>query len=183
MGSKLVQYSVQSVPKMKVIGKSVRTKSQVSLDDSTITDLWESIKKDGSLDLLLSLPDRWTQTPDCVGWMGDFQPGDEDYTYLAGVLFQPEAAVPDGFVARDIFAADLALAWIQETDGDEGGDVIADASSHLSIANKAHGYEYDGANGLFELEYYSHERFLAPRERGEPVILDFYSPCKKIASS
>ena len=180
MGSKLVRYSVRSFLKMKVIGKCVRTKDGVGLDDSTITDLWESITHDGSLDFLLTLPDRLTQSLDTVGWMGDFVPGNADYTYLAGVLVQPDAIVPEGFVSRDLDACDMAVGWIAETEGDDGGDMMANASAHLGAANQEHGYEYDGSHGFFEMEYYSEERFRSPKARGEPVTLDFYSPCKKI---
>jgi hypothetical protein len=55
----------------------------------------------------------------------------------------------------------------------------ANASVHISKAVKENGYEYDGSNGYFEMEYYSHVRFRVPEKRGEKVILDFYSPCKK----
>ncbi len=180
MGSKLVNFTVQSFPKMRVIGKTVRVKEPAELDDPTITDLLQSMAKDGSFDFLQTLPGRVAQSADTVGWMGDFQPGATEYTYLAGVLFQPGTAVPDGFVSRDIEAGEMAVGWIQGTDGDEGGDMFASASGHLQQAAKDHGYAYDGSRGLFEMEYYSFERFRARLERGEQPILDFYSPCKKV---
>jgi predicted transcriptional regulator YdeE len=180
MGTKLVKFSVESFPKTRVIGKSVAVKIDIELEDRTIETLWESMMQDGSLNLLTSLPERTTQDPDTVGWMGDWHPGDAVYTYLAGVLVAPGTPVPDGYVYRDIDACEIAVAWLQATEGDEGGNIHADASSHINKAMQEHGYEYDGANGLFEMEYYSHERFRIPEQRGEYVILDFYSPCKKI---
>jgi len=181
MGSKLINFYVQSFPKMRVLGKTVRVRVDVGLEDRTIQDLWENMKRDGSLAALLALPDRLAQTADTVGWMGDYQPGAEAYTYLAGVLVRPDTAVPDGFEYRDIAACEMAVGWIQGTDDAEGGDMMANASGHLSNAVKEHGYEYDGSHGLFEMEYYSYERFRGPEERGEKMILDFYSPCKKRA--
>jgi len=179
MGSELVRFSVQSFAKARVLGKSVRVKVDVGLGDRTIEDLWASMANDGSLDTLLALPERLAQTPDIVGWMGDFQPGDDAYTYLAGVLVQPDTTVLDGFVSREIAPCDMAIGWIQGTEGNEGGDMMANASGQVTRAMKENGYEYDGSNGLFELEYYSYERFRGPVERGEKAILDFYSPCKK----
>jgi hypothetical protein len=41
MGSKLIKYIVQTFPKTMVVGKCVRVRMDVGLDDSTITDLWE----------------------------------------------------------------------------------------------------------------------------------------------
>ncbi len=179
MGSKLVHFTVQSFPKMRVIGKTVRVKEPAELDDPTITDLLQAMANDGSFDFLQTLPGQIAQTADTVGWMGDFQPGAVEYTYLAGVLFHPGTPVPEGFVARDIDACDMAVGWIQGTTGEEGGDMFASASGHVQRAVKEHGYEYDGSHGLFEMEYYSYDRFRLPQERGEQPILDFYSPCKK----
>ncbi len=180
MGSKLVRFFVQSFPAMRVIGKTVRVKEPTTLDDATITDLLESMGKDGSLDLLFSLPGRVSQAPDTVGWMGDFQPGGNEFTYLNGVLFWPGLAAPEGFTFREIEAGEMAVGWIQEAEGEEGGDMFANASGHLAKAREEHGYEYDGSRGLFEMEVYTYERFKAPLERGAKPVLDFYSPCKKI---
>ena len=164
MGSKLVKFYVLPSMTARVIGKIILLQIDIGLDDHAIEDLWASMASDGSLDFLLNLPDRFTQTPDSVGWMGDFQPGDENYSYLAGVLVQP------------------AIGWIQETDGDEGGDIHANASVHISKAMQENGYIYDGSHGFFEMEYYSYERFRVPEKRGEKVVLDFYSPCKNANS-
>ena len=179
MGSTLVNFFVQPFPAARVIGKSVIQKLDAGLHDRTIQDLWERMANDGSLDFLLSLPNRTSREADTVGWMGDFQPGDDKYTYLASVLFDPGAPVPEGYVSREIAACDMAVGWVQGTEGSEGGDFIANASDHVTKAMKEHGYEYDGANGLFEIECYTVERFRAPLKRGERPILDFYSPCKK----
>ncbi len=181
MGSKLIHFSVQSFPAMRVIGKMTRVKEPTTLEDPTITDLWETMNSDGSLALLQSLPGRINSSPDTAGWMGDFQPGDNAYTYVAGVLFQPGTPAPEGFTFRDIAAAELAVGWIKGTEGEEGGDMMASASGHLSAAREEHGYEYDGSNGFFEMEVYTYERFQAPSQRGEQPALDFYSPCKKKA--
>jgi predicted transcriptional regulator YdeE len=179
VGSKLVHFSVQSFPAMRVIGKTTGVKEPTTLDDPTIENLWETMARDGSLELLHSLPGRVNQAPDTAGWMGDFQPGDNAYTYLAGVLFQPDTVAPDGFTYRDIEAADLAVGWIKGIEGDEGGDMMANASGHLAKARQEHGYEYDGSHGLFEMEVYTYERFHAPLERGGQPVLDFYSPSRK----
>ena len=180
MGAKLVKFSVESFPNTRVIGKSVVIKSEAAIDDRTIEELWGGMAREGDLDFLLGLPDCVTPSPDMVGWMGDWQPGAETYTYLAGILAQANAPVPEGYVYRDMAECEMAVGWLQEIEGDEGGNIHADASYHINKAMQEHGYEYDGSHGLFEMEYYSHERFRIPEQRGEKVILDFYSPCKKI---
>ena len=179
MGAKLVKFTIEPFPKTRVIGKSVKVKTDIEFGDRTIETLWESITEDGSLDFLMRLPDRTTQSPDTVGWMGDYHPGDATFTYLAGVLVKPDTPAPDGYEYRDIDAGEMAVGWLQETDGDEGGNIHANASEHIAKAVKERGYKYDGSHGYIEMEYYSHERYHIPEQRGEHVILDFYSPCKK----
>jgi predicted transcriptional regulator YdeE len=180
VGAKLVKFEVKSFSEVRVIGKSVIQKLDAGMDDSTITDLWKSMDNDGSLAFLSGLPKRLTQNPDTVGWMGDFKPGDGEFTYLAGILAKPNTPVPSGYVYRDIPNCTMAIGWIQETADDKGGDIHANASEHMAKAKKENGYEFDGSHGFFEMEYYSFERFRISEKRGEKVILDFYSPCKKV---
>jgi hypothetical protein len=116
-----------------------------------------------------------------VGWMGDFHPPDMHFTYLAGALFGTDVEAPEGFISRDIEAGEMAVSWLQGTEGPEGGDLHADASANNGRAMSENGYEYDGSRGLYEMEYQSHERYYLPLERGEQPILDFYTPCKKKA--
>lgn len=178
MGSKVVKFEVVAFAAARVIGKSVTVKEPTTLDDPTSTDLLESMSKDGHNDFLLSQPNRVSQSRDTVGWMGDYIPGGPSYTYLAGVLFKPGTAVPSGYEYRDMESCQMAVAWIQGCEGDEGGDLYANASGNLGKARDEHGYVYDGSHGLFEMEYYSEESSKAVKE-GKPPVLRFYSPCKK----
>lgn len=180
MGAKLVQFKVESLPKMRVIGKGVvLVEGGMTLEDRSIEDLWESMEKDGSIEVLAQLPGHVGPKGDMVGWMGDFNPPDMHFTYLAGALFGVDAEAPEGFISRDIEAGEMAVSWIQDTEGPEGGIIHVDGSAINSQAAAAHGYEFDGSRGLFEMEYQSHDRYYVPLERGERPMLDFYSPCKK----
>jgi hypothetical protein len=182
MGTKLVQFKVEMFPRMQVIGKGVvLIEGGMSLEDHTIEDLWAGMAQDGSLEVLAQLPGRVGPQGDMVGWMGDFHPPDMHFTYLAGALFEMHVEAPEGFICRDIAAGEMAVSWIQGTEGPVGGDLHTDASALNGEAMTAHGYEYDGSRGLYEMEYQSHERYYLPLERGEQPMLDFYSPCKKKA--
>jgi predicted transcriptional regulator YdeE len=175
MGSKVVNFQVVQFKPARVIGKTARVNVDVGLDDNTITDLWAQMEQDGSMAALYALnPSR-----DTVGWMGDFTPGAPQYTYLAGVLVPPNTPVPEGYEARDLEACDMAIASIQGTDDDAGGDLMGNASGNTQAAAKAHGYDYDPSHGLFEMEVYTWMRFREPVLRGEEPVLDFYSPCKR----
>ena len=129
MGVKLVQFNVINYPKRRVIGKGVAlVEGEMTLEDRTIENLWESMEQDGSLELLTHLPHQAGTPGDTVGWMGDFNPPDMHFTYLAGVLFEADTPAPAGFIFRDIEAGEMAVSWIQETEGEEGGSIHVDAS-------------------------------------------------------
>jgi len=68
MGSKLVQFAVKHFPKTRVIGKTVKVKVDVGISDPTITDLWEQMKKDGSLAFLYTLPSPFPRRIRSAGW-------------------------------------------------------------------------------------------------------------------
>ncbi len=179
MGTRLVNFKVEAFPKMRVIGKGiVLVEGGMTLEDTSIEDLWAGMAQDGSLEILNQLPGHVGSQGDRVGWMGDFHPPDMHFTYLAGALFGTDVEAPAGFIHRDIEAGEMAVSWIQGTEGPEGGDLHTDASGINSRAMADHRYEYDGSRGLFEMEYQSYERYYLPLERGEQPMLDFYSPCK-----
>jgi hypothetical protein len=174
MGSRLMDCKVIKFPGARVIGKSVRVCEPCGIEDRTVNDLRDEMQQGGHYDFLFAQPGRFAAARDTVGWQGDYKPGQGYYTYLAGVLFQPGAAVPEGYEYRDIAPCKMAVAQIQGFEGEEGGDLFATASEKLAQARDAQGYRYDGAHGMFEMEYYADECC-----HGEPFVLDFYSPCKK----
>lgn len=200
MGVQVIALRVIDFPGARVIGRTARVGLDVTIEDRTIQDLWERAAADGTLDALFALPgrvspdgaapglDRAAPGLDRAGYMGDFTPGADHYTYLAGVLFAPGtplpalAEVPPGLEYRDIPACALAAGWLQETPTPEGGDLFADASDNLHRAMAARGLVFDGAHGLFELEVTTAARFDEPARRAEPRILDFYTPCKPAAA-
>jgi predicted transcriptional regulator YdeE len=180
MGAKLLKFEVINFPNVRLLGKSIIVPLDIGINDHIIEDLWKIIKENGSLDYLLNMTNKLVEDKDYVGWMGNFNPGDKQYTYIAGVLFDSEIEVPKEYEYRDITNCEMAIGWLQGTSDDESGDIHVDGSSIISGAMKENGYEYDGKNGFFEMEYYSYERFQIPEKQGKEVILDFYSPCKRL---
>ena len=179
MGSKLIDLKIIRFPGARVIGKIMRVPEPCTIEDRTVNDLLDAMQRDGHYDFLFAQPDRLAPARDTVGWQGDYKPGQGWYTYLVGVLFKKGAPVPAGYEYRDIAPCTMAVAQIQGLEGEEGGDGMATASEKLAQARDAQGYKYDSSHGMFEMEYFSEERFYFPANRGEQPILDFYSPCKK----
>ncbi len=178
MGAQLIKIEIIDFSKTMVIGKKIREKVDIVSGDFSFENLWKTMNDEGSLNYLQSMHGCITKK-DTIGWMGDFKPGDNEFTYLAGVLASPQTAVPNGFEYRVIESTKMAVAWIKETDDSEGGNIHSNASDLLRNALVKYGYEYDPSNGFYEMEFYSYERFLKPAAEGKPVSLDFYSPCKR----
>jgi predicted transcriptional regulator YdeE len=175
--SMLIGLDIRAFPATRVIGKLVICGVGEGAENPG-PELWDSMLKDGSLELLLNLPQRATPDRDAVGWMGDYDSTTNTYTYIAGILADPSTLVPSGYVCRDIPACVMAIATIQGTDA--GHEVYIGAHDHLAKAIEERGYEYDPRAGGFEMEYHSHTRFSLPLTRGDEfVVLDYYSPCRK----
>lgn len=173
----LIDFEVKLFPPVRVIGKQV-TGSIKPGDENPVPRLWESMMMDGTLAFLTTMAELVTADSDTVGWMGEYDPATSCFTYIAGVLTKPGTPVPDGCVARDLPACEMAIASIRGRH--EGGDLYAGAHDITWNAMKEHGYEYDSSAGGFEMEYYSHMRFAEPITKGERVVvMEFYSPCKK----
>ena len=175
--SELINFEVKPFAAARVIGRQAICPLNEG-EYNPVPTMWESMKQDGSLDFLKNLPDRATPEPDTVGWMGEYNPESNSFIYIAGVLTKPAASVPEGFVYRDLPECQMGIAWVQGTG--ENGDVYSGAHNHCAKAVQDNGYEYDYSAGGFEMEYYSHARFVVPFENGEILlIMDYYSPCKR----
>ena len=176
--SKLIGLEIRAFPPTRVIGKQVACGLGEDADNPGPA-LWDSMLTDGTLELLMNLPQRATPDRDTVGWMGEYDPASNTYIYLAGILAEPGTPVPSGCAYRDIPACQMAIASIQGTDA--GHDVYIGAHDHTAKAMQERGYEYDPSAGGFEMEYHSNSRFSIPIARGEEfAVLDYYSPCRKL---
>ena len=177
--SKLVKFEVIPFAAARVIGRMAVCCMNEGVYNP-VPQMWKDMLADGSFDMLKSMPERATDEPDTVGWMGEYDPQTNSFNYIAGVLVKPDTPVPPGFVYRDIPACEMGVGWIQGSDSN--GDVYSNAHNHTAEAMQANGYEYDYSKGGFELEYYSDSRFVKKRINGEDLlIMDYYSPCKKMS--
>lgn len=181
MGARVIQFAIVKFNAARVIGKSVVQSLGAAEDDLTIPNLWDNLLSSGKMGILFDLNglvNEW----DRIGWGGDVDPQSGVYTYLAGVLTEAGTPVPKGFEYKDIPEGIMAYAQLEEK-GKDGVSVTSCASELVAREAARYGYVYDGARGSFELEYYARERFEGRLKQGKPVILDYFSPCKKKADS
>lgn len=98
MGVQVAAFRVIDFGGARVIGRTVQVRLDVTLEDRTIQDLWERTAVDGTLAALFALPGRVSPDEaspglDRAGYMGDFTPGTDHYTYLR-VSCSPAASPP-----------------------------------------------------------------------------------------
>lgn len=168
--AKLVNLKINELPKIRVIGKTVRL--NLEMGNNPIPVLWEQCFNDGTFSILEKLMEHHIDSS-YVGWMGDWNNGDGRFTYLCGMLMKPEAPVPEGFVYRDIPASTVAIGWIQGLEK----EAYSVAHEYTQKAMEEHGYKAD-EDALWCMELYNCPRFTKPMENGD-IILDYYIPCKK----
>jgi predicted transcriptional regulator YdeE len=175
--STLIEMTIRPFPATRLVGKQVVCGLSAEAENLGPV-LWESMMQDGTLDFLKQLPQRATPEADTVGWMGEYDPASNTFTYIAGILANPGALVPEGCTHRDLPACHMAVASIRGTDANH--DVYAGAHDHAARVMQEYGYEPDPEAGGFEMEYYSDTRFNLPLSRGDEfVILDYCVPCRK----
>ena len=178
--SKLIRFEVKRFPAVRLIGKMV----QMSLNPEgykEAANLWSSMWRDGSMEFLKNLPERFTEEKDTVGWMGEFDHSANTCVYIAGILTKAGTPVPAGYICRDLPECLMSIGWIQGRE--EASDLYDGAKEHVLHAMKEYGYEYDHSAGEYELQYYSFLRFGVPRYLGDQIlIMDYCCPCKKILS-
>lgn len=156
-----------------IVGKEIRTRPMTQ----NIPALWGQCFTDGTYDRLVQMKEYIpTDIPnDYVGYIRDFNPQDNTFTYLVGMFMMPDTPIPEGYAAYEIPVCTLAKAWVE---GEEY-DIYANASALTLEAIGQNGYEPD-RQSFFQCEVYTDPRFGVPKSNGEKILtLDYYMPCKK----
>jgi predicted transcriptional regulator YdeE len=167
-----VTFEVQEFSAVRFIGKEVTVGKE-----NPVPKLWEKILNDGTMDFLQNLPDRVSPPGDTIGWMGEYNPKTEEFTYIAGIFARPGAVVPDGFSYRDIPDCLMGIGWIQGT----SPDLEKGAHVKTEKAMREHGYVPDYSIVAISMEYYSYEKFARVTEDGVNIFtFGYYLPCKKM---
>jgi predicted transcriptional regulator YdeE len=147
---------IVAFPRAKVIGRAVR----FSPPRNPVPDLWEGMEKEGVLAQLAALPGRLFPEA-AVGWMGEYDPAERSFTYLAGILCESEQEVPEGMRAVEVPECTMAIGTVPEGPG---------AGHHANAAAYTE-RGYAAADLDFELEW-----FEGTKESG---TFRYCSPVKK----
>jgi predicted transcriptional regulator YdeE len=159
----------------RVIGKTIW--GQVNPENNPLPAFWDQCLNDGTFTTLENMKE-YVVIPDYIGWMGEYDPATGKFLYIVGMLMQPDAPVPEGYVYRDLPECTMGIAWIKGRESD--GEIYREGMNLTLAALGEKGYHYDDAAG-YAVEVYNYERFVIPMQQGEPeVVLDYYAPCQSV---
>lgn len=165
-------FEVQEFKAVRFIGKEV-----VVGKKNPVPDLWKSILKDGTNEILQGLPERVSPVGDTIGWMGEYNPQTKEFIYIAGIFADPDTNVPEGFSYRDIPDCLMGIGWIQ------GNTSKLEKGAHTKTEKimRASGYAPDYSIVGISMEYYSFEEYAKIEEDGNNIFtFGYYLPCKKV---
>ncbi|MCE7986971.1 MAG: AraC family transcriptional regulator [Caldilinea sp. CFX5] len=169
MSASLTNFKIVDLPAFHVVGKEIRC-IMGHPSGNPIPALWAQCFKDGTMATLDHLPGRiFTDT--YVGWMGQFDPRDNTFSYVVGVATGADAATPETMTAIEMPAARFAVATVT---GDEP-DIYVQAHDLLDREVKAQQLAFNERMGCC-MEWYD-ERF-HPQNPGAFTI-DYYEPVTK----
>jgi len=163
MAAELAGFKVMDMPAFKMVGREIRT-NMGGPEGNPIPAFWGRCFAEGVVARLEALPGR-IHTNALIGWAGRYDPTDGAFSYIVGVLAEPDASVPDDMVGVDVPASAFAVCTIRGPEPD-----IYMAEHNLMQAQiKAHGLAPNHALGC-AIEWYD-ERF-----EGTVHVIDYYEP-------
>lgn len=109
-----------------------------------------------------------------LGHMSKFV-GKDNFQYVIGKFVEPDAPVPEKLYTEMIPAGTVAKIWIE---ADNLNDIIDCAYLICSEAIEKTGYKIDHDN-FYWCDVYTYERYCAPLEKGQKIILDYLLPVVK----
>ena len=137
--------------------------------DNPVPELWEQIFNQNKLD---SLQSEQALLDLFIGWMGEYNPADATFTYIAGYLMPRGSEVPTGFSYRDISACQIGLGTINGNFAN--GEVFAH-SHEMTVEGICNaGYEPDYSYG-WSAEAYPKDLSFEAMEG----TIHYICPCKK----
>ena len=168
--NEVVKLEVIKLPKLYIVGKEIRY-SHVALDngDNRLPAFWEKCIKDNVFAPLEAQTDSIYINSHASVFL-DWYLGDDDFTYIVGMLMKDGAAIPDGYVVRELAETDAALCWVKCK---ELAATRAVPFESTAEAIKKIGRDFSGMRWCIDL--YDRLRSETPDENGY-VILDCYIP-------
>ena len=165
MSASLTNFKIVDLPAFHVVGKKICCQMGHP-SGNPIPAFWAQCFQDGTMAALEHLPGRlFTNT--YVGWMGQFNPSDNTFSYVVGIVTDANTATPEAMTAIEMPAACFAVATVA---GDEP-DIYIQAHDLLAGEVKARQLAFNERMGC-AMEWYD-ERF---QPQKGAFTIDYYEP-------
>lgn len=157
----------------KVVGMMKMTSFQKAGEEC-----WGSAFKEGVFDRIHQEIEGWIckDLDDYIGLghMSKFV-GKDHFQYIIGKFVELDAPIPKDMYVEHIPAGTVAKIWIE---ADSLNDIIDSAYLICSEAIEKTGYKIDLKN-FYWCDVYTYDRYCAPLEKGQKIILDYVLPVIK----
>lgn len=163
--AKLEKVEFIQLPAARMIGIEVKNGG----GHNPVPALWEQIFKDNKLNIL---DEKQALLDLYIGWMGEYNPENKTFTYIAGILMPKDTMVPEGFSYKDLPSCLIGLSSIGGNFND--GEVF-ERSHEITVEGIIKGgYEPDYTYGWSAEAYPKDLSF----EATEGTI-NYICPCKR----
>jgi predicted transcriptional regulator YdeE len=163
----MTSFTKKRMPSSKIIGLPLRCKVDHS-KENPIPSFWGTCFKDGSVAKLEALEGRLEKNA-LLGWCGEYNPEDHNFTYVIGILAEENTIAPAGMKEISLPESDFAVATFEGIEP----DIFRHAHELAFDELKKAGLEYDPTRGC-EIEWYD-ERFCKDENK---KVIDLYIPIK-----
>ena len=165
MTAELINFSIKTLINVRIIGKEIRCKAGHP-DGNPIPAFWGECFKDGTIENLKAYPDQLY--PDVLlGWIGDFNPADNTFSYIIGILTKAVTNTLKNMTVIDIPNTRFGVGAIKGTE-----PAVYMAAHNLTEAEiKKNNLQIDYSPG-YEIEWYG-EDFC---KNEDYKIIDLYVP-------
>lgn len=166
----LIKCEIIKIPKIIAVGKKFRY-SHKALDsgDNRLPEFWNKCYKE-NIFVPLESQAEYIFKSSHAGIFFDWYLGDDDFSYIVGLLMKEGATVPKGYSAYEIAETDVALCWVKSK-------ALAENRA-VPFESTAQAIEESGrscANMKWCADIFHRSRSTIPDENGD-VILDCYIP-------
>lgn len=165
MSAKLTNFKVKTLSPAKIIGKEIRCIMDFP-EGNPIPTFWDKCFQDGTMKQLEEPTGRIYPTA-MLGWCGNFNPEDKTFSYIVGILANPDAEVPAGYISITLSETRYGVGTIEGTPPDIYTNVYELTMDEIKKA----GLQLN-PNHCFNFEWYD-ERFCQNKEYN---IIDLYIP-------
>jgi len=167
---RLIKFEVVSMPKLYVVGKSIKLLVKEKMIKEQIRNFWANCLKDGTL-ALIEEQSEYIFDPSYVGFSIGSKDGYVDY--YCGMIMKNGVELPDPeYKIKQLDKTDVAVGWIQ---GKSLSDINLNAFEITEEKMKIEGYRYTNE---WSMEVFNCPRFTHTDDFGDR-ILDYYLPCYK----